>query len=299
MGQLEDFRMFVAVVQSQGISRAADQLGIAKSAVSRRLALLEERFSARLIERGPGRWEVTDTGEQLYLRALEVVGDADEIEADFVQVAQSITGPLSVSLPHDFGRAFLTPTVLQFKSQNPGIQLNVDFDDRHSDLLIENYDLAIRITNEPDETLVARRLGRTRHAMFAAASYASQATMPTSLEDLVDHPLLHYGAARRAQWDFRLGKTRRRISFQPALSSNNGGFLLDATLAGSGIARLPDFIAQEHVASGALVQVLPDAAIDDWGIFLLRAPEKRMNARMRVFAEAVQSACANGFMVTS
>ncbi|MCP4891805.1 MAG: LysR family transcriptional regulator, partial [Planctomycetaceae bacterium] len=85
MGQLEDFRMYVAVVQSQGISKAADQLGIAKSAVSRRLSLLEDRYQSRLIERGPGRWEVTDTGEQLYQRAIELVGEADEIETDFLQ----------------------------------------------------------------------------------------------------------------------------------------------------------------------------------------------------------------------
>ncbi len=294
MGQLEDFRMYVAVVQSQGISKAADQLGIAKSAVSRRLSLLEDRYQSRLIERGPGRWEVTDTGEQLYQRAIELVGEADEIETDFLQTQQSLAGPLSVSLPDDFGRAFLTPVVLRFQADHPEIQLNVDFSDKHSDLINENYDFAIRLTNKPDASLISERIGRTRHKLYSSANYATAQGTPDSLDQLTEHPLLHYGAQRRARWEFQTKSGVKKVSFQPSLTSNSGAFLLEATKNGAGIAKLPDFIAQEAVQSGELVEVLSQDPIDDWGIFLLHPIERRRNRRMRVFSEQIRNACLAG-----
>ena len=294
MGQLEDFRMYVAIVQSQGISKAAEQLGIAKSAVSRRLSLLEDRYQSRLIERGPGRWDVTDTGEQLYQRAIELVGEADEIETDFLQTEQSLAGPLSVSLPDDFGRAFLTPVVLRFQAEHPEIQLNVDFSDKHSDLISENYDFAIRLTNKPDTSLVSERIGQTRHKLYSSARYSAAHGIPDTLDLLTDHPLLHYGAQRRARWEFQTKSGVKKVTFQPSLTSNSGAFLLEAAKNGAGIAKLPDFIAHEAVQSGELVEILSRHTIDDWGIFLLHPVERRRNRRMRAFSEQIRNACLAG-----
>ena len=292
MGQLEDLKLFVSVVQNRGISRAADQLGIAKSAVSRRLSGLEHRYQAKLVERGPARWDITETGEELYGRALRVIGEADEMDADFARTPHSLEGPLSVALPDIFGRSFLMPTVLRFRAEHPRIQLNVDFDDRQSDLLAENYDLAVRLTDAPHESLVARLLGHTRHALFASRDYVSTRGIPTTLDDLSKHPLLYFGTKRRARWVFETPSGTQSISFQPSVSSNSGEFLLGATLAGEGIARMPDFLARDHLARGELVHVLPEAQVAQWGIYLIRAGEKRMNPRMRRFAEYVEQACA-------
>ena len=295
MGQLEDFRFFIAIVQSDGISKAADKLGIAKSAISRRLRLLEERYGTQLINRGPGHFDVTETGQQLYQRAVEIVGNADEIEADFAQTAISAAGPLSVSIPDDFGRAFLTPMLLGFRAEHPEIQLNIDFDDRYADLVTESYDLAIRLTNEPPDSLIATHLGVWRHRLYASAGYVEAHGSPESLDALKDHPLLSHGGSRRADWDFEVKGGTRSFTFQPSFSSNSGAFLLQVTLAGGGIARLPDFLTAPKVASGELVEVLGDVEIATRGIYLLRTPERRMNRRVRLFAEAVQNTCAANF----
>ncbi len=130
MGQIEDLHLFVVVVETSGISKAAERLGIAKSAVSRRMSLLEGRYGAILIDRTPGVWDLTETGKELYQRAVQVVGEMNGIEADFVNISANHSGPLSVSVPREFGINFLSNDLLAFKAKFPEIQLTIDFDDR-------------------------------------------------------------------------------------------------------------------------------------------------------------------------
>ena len=125
MSQMEELHIFPSVLYNRSISKAADQLNIAKSAVSRRLNLLEERYSAKLINRSPGRWDVTETGLELYQRATRVVDDFEEIEADFKSVHSDISGPLTVSVPRDFGLSFLSKALVSFKEKYDNIQLTV------------------------------------------------------------------------------------------------------------------------------------------------------------------------------
>lgn len=292
MGQIEDLRLFSVVVENRSISRAAEKLRIAKSAVSRRLNLLEERYGARLIDRAPGNWEVTATGRELYQRAVRVVSDVEEIEGDFTATARTLAGPLTISAPREFGLAFLKPTLIAFKERYPEIQLTVDFDDRRVDLSRENYDFAIRITSDPETTAVATRIGTTRHRLCASPAYLAQRKQPGRLNDLLDHPLLHYGPARRATWEFVgvSGKTET-IEFQPTLNSNSGMFLLEAVLKGVGIARLPDFISMPAFSCGELMPVLPNLIVPEWEIFLVHAEDRRLNRRMRLFAEEMKAAC--------
>ena len=292
MGQIEDLRLFVLVVECGSISKAADKLRIAKSAVSRRLNLLEERYGTRLVDRVPGVWEVTETGHELYQRAIRVVGDVDEIEDDFVNISADLTGPLSISVPRDFGIAFLNDELIAFKTRHPEIQLAVDFDDRTVDLARENYDFTIRITPELEGDVSGVRIGTVQHQLFASPEYIQAHSNPDCLADLHKHPLLHFRTARRAVWDFVTDKGKAQsLEFQPFLNSNSGVFLLEATLKGLGIARLPDFVAAQAQAAGRLVPVLTGLTIPDLGIYLVHADNRRLNRRMRFFAEEIKQAC--------
>ncbi len=292
MGQIEDLRLFVLVVENGSLSKAADKLRIAKSAVSRRLKLLEERYGTRLIDRVPGVWQVTETGHELYQRATRVVGDVDEIEDDFVNTSADLTGPLSISVPRDFGIAFLNDVLITFKIHHPEIQLAVDFDDRTVDLARENYDFTIRITPELEGGVSGARIGTVQHRLFASPAYIQAHSDPRCLEDLRQHPLLHFRTARRAVWDFVTDKGKvQSLEFQPFLNSNSGVFLLEATLKGLGIARLPDFVAAQAQAAGRLVPVLTGLTIPDLGIYLVHADDRRLNRRMRLFAEEIKQAC--------
>ena len=295
MGQIEDLRIFVIVVETGGISKAAERLGIAKSAVSRRISLLEERYGAILIDRTPGVWELTATGKELYQRALQVVGEMDEIEADFVNTSANHSGPLSVSVPREFGINFLSTDLLAFKAKFPEIQLTIDFDDRSIDLDRENYDFAIRITGNMVGSAGATRIGTVNHRLFAGSQYFKTHSMPTCLDDLRAHNLLYFGSARRTVWHFVDANGKRRdMEFQPFLNSNSGTFLLTATIGGHGISRLPDFIASEAVAQGDLVEVLPNLKTPEWGIFLVHSEKRLLNRRMRLFSQMMTKACLAG-----
>jgi DNA-binding transcriptional LysR family regulator len=292
LGQIEDLRMFALVVESRSISLAAKKMRIAKSAVSRRLSLLEERYGSRLIDRNPGVWEITATGLELYQRAASVVNDADEIENDFTEAARNLAGPLKVSVPRDFGLAFLNSALIAFKQRHPEIQLMVDFDDRTVDLSRENYDFAIRITPKLEPNVVAKQIGVSRHQLCASLTYLNTNGFPERLSELQNHSILHFGAARRAEWEFidETGK-HERVEFQPSLNSNSGEFLLNATIDGLGIANMPDFICAPAIAAGELVPILPKLVVDEWGIFLLHAEDRRLNRRMRLFSDEMEFAC--------
>ena len=123
MGQIEDLKLFASIVEQKGVSRAAEKLNIAKSAVSRRLSLLEERFETTLIDRLSGTWQLTDAGNELYQRATQLIGDMEDLEADFGSSNQSIEGPLFISVSQEFGHTLLKQPLLEFARKYPQIQL--------------------------------------------------------------------------------------------------------------------------------------------------------------------------------
>lgn len=291
MGQIEDLRLFVKTVDSGGIARAAEEMGIAKSAVSRRLAQLEDRYGVRLIDRQPRAWEVTTAGQELYQRAVSMVADADDLDGDFLHVGHTPKGPLSITVAREFGLTFLKSTLFQFVEDHPQIDLLIDFDDRTVDLEAENYDLAVRVTATELKGLNCHRIGTTRHGLFASQGYAKDKGLPQSLDQLSDHSLLHYGGARRATWEFEESGKKRSVSFRPALRSNYGSFLVDAALKDTGIIRLPLFVVEEQATAGRLVPVLEHLKHRDYGIYVVHSANRRLNKRMRMLMDALEQAC--------
>jgi DNA-binding transcriptional LysR family regulator len=153
--------------------------------------------------------------------------------------------------------------------------------------------MAVRVTASNLANLVDIPLGVSRHALYASPGYIARQGAPERLEELSRHPLLHFGSARRARWDFREDGKPRVLEFHPALNSNNGPFLLDAARTGLGIARLPDFIVGDAARAGTLVPVLPQCEIAEWGIHLVYSANRRINKRMRVLIEALQERCSD------
>ena len=293
MGKVEDLHLFTMVVEHRGIANAAASLNIAKSAVSRRLRLLEDRYSTKLIDRSPGRWEVTETGRELFQRASRAVHDFQEIETDFKSTHSDITGPLTISVPREFGISFLSRLLVAFNEKYPEIQLTADFDDRVLDLERENYDFAIRITPDIDKKLISEKIGTVRHQLCAAPSYLKKYGQPTQLKDLRVHRLLHFGTAKRGTWALASSESKKtsNIDFNPTLNSNCGQFLFEATLQGQGIANLPDFIFGETLETGKLIHVLPQYQISDFSIYLVHSEQRQLNRRMRLFAAEIKEAC--------
>ena len=289
MGQMEDLKLYVQVVEQGSISKAASILRIAKSAVSRRISILEERYSSVLIDRTPGKWEITKVGLDLYQRSRALVAEFEEVNEDFTSLHAQISGPLNISIPRDFGLNYLRQKLFEFQEKYPNIKLSIDFDDRFVDLETENYDFAIRITAQADTKYISKRIGAIRRYLCASPEYLSLNGTPQNLEDLQAHSLLHYGNTKRGNWTFQTSDRKEKsIKFSPTISSNSGQFLGEAALNNIGISMLPDFIADKYIDTGQLKTILPQYSLSPYEIYLTHLGSRRLNRRMRAFSSALE-----------
>ncbi len=257
MGQLEDLRAFVRIVETESIGKAAEQTGIAKSAMSRKLRLLEDRLKTELIARTTRQWALTAAGRAYFARAQKIIAAVDEADAEIANEEVDASGAVRLSAPLHYGTSTLADRLMDFSAVFPGIQLSVDLGDRFVDMIGENYDLAIRISNLRDSSVIARKLATTQHVFCASPDYLRDAPEIARPEDLKAHEILQVGQAKRFNWVFSApGGGERNVALSSAFNSNSGDMLLCAATRGRGVARLPDFLASEVIRSGALTRVL-------------------------------------------
>ena len=290
MGQLEDLKLFLKVAEAGSLSRAAREMSIAKSAVSRRLALLEAGMGTRLIDRAPGRWAVTGRGNELLARARALVDEAQALAEDFREARLAQTGPLTLSLPRDFGLSFLAPMLQDFAYAHPAIELRTSFEDRLVDLRHENFDAAVRITSQPPANVQAVRLGQTCSKICASPAYLQASAALAQPQDLFAHRILGYGLSARHTWS--LGG--QSLELRAVQSSNSGLHLRNMAVAGLGLTMLPDFLCDEAVRQGDLLPVLTEFAAPELHIYLCRAPNARANRRVDCFQAALKNFLAAG-----
>ena len=294
MGRLEDLELLVRIVDAGSVSKAARDMGLAKSAVSRRLARLEARFNTSLIHRTPGTWAVTDRGAELYARAQALVQQMGALDADFSDARLAPTGPLALSLPRDFGLAFLSAPLRAFADQHPGLSLHVALDDRFVDLRHENFDAALRIAGTPPEGVEAERLGESQAHLCASPAYLAQAANLGAPADLVHHTWLGYGLDH--QHTLQLGSTR--LTLTPRHRSNSGTQLRHWALAGWGVTALPDFLIADDLAKGRLSRLLPTHPLPSLGLYLCTPARAAPNRRVRLFAQFLRDLLAEQRLVS-
>ncbi|MGD2082913.1 MAG: LysR family transcriptional regulator [Chromatiales bacterium] len=258
MDRLEEMQTFARVVEAGSISGAAERLGVGKSAVSRRLADLEERLGVQLFRRTTRRLDLTDTGRSFYERCLRILEDVDEAEAAVSEAHGTLRGRLRVAVPLSFGINHLVPAFADFMAAHPELVLDLDFNDRQMDLLAEGFDAAVRIADLADSSLIARRIAPIGHLVCASPAYLARHGTPETPEALADHPCLVYGNAPTPglwSWTEASGQ-RRSVRVRPVLQANNGDCLREAAEAGLGIAMEPSFILYRAIEAGRLRPIL-------------------------------------------
>lgn len=288
MGQLEDLNVFVRIVEAGSISKAAEQLGVAKSGVSRRLAALEDRLGTPLITRTTRRLSLTGTGREYYERALKLTSDAAELDAMAMDEGVSLTGLLRIAAPLSFGVSHLSPAIDEFIRQHPGLTIDVDFSDHKVDLVEQGMDLAIRIGELEDSSLQARRICPINLGLCASPAYLEQHGVPQSPEDLANHRVLGYKPGGGPAIRLASERAGQQLVHPPLrLVANNGDFLRDMAVAGHGIVVLPTFIAWQALAAGDLVKILEmhkPPALSAWAVY----PRTRyLSLRARRFIDFV------------
>lgn len=290
MDDLNDVLVFTRVAEAGSFSRAADRLGLPKSSVSMRVARLEDRLGARLIERTTRRLRLTEVGQRYFEHARRVILDLEQASATVDSFRTAPAGSLRVSAPPVLGQAFLPGIVSEYARRFPEVRLFVDLSNRRVDLLEEGFDVAIRAGALPDSSLVARRLGRGAAKLYASPAYLAANGTPTDPADLARHRLLeNAGSAEAAVWTLRPDRGGAPVEVRPpagfALVTNDHAVLADAARADHGIANLPTFWAAAGVVDGSLVTVLADWSVRQVELNAVYPSHKSLSPALRAFLD--------------
>lgn len=287
MNRFENMDTFTRVVEAGSISGAADRLGIAKSAVSRRLKELEVHLGVELFHRTTRKMNLTDTGSVYYQQCTRILEDVLETELVTSQAHDALKGSLKVALPSSFGLMHMGPAINEFLKAHPHIEFNLDFNDREVDLMQEGFDLAIRIANLADSSLIARRLAPIQAVICASPAYLERMGTPKALDELMQHQCLIYTLIRDFEYWQLLDADDKlvKIKLHPYLKASTGEFLRDAAVAGQGITLLPTFIAYKEIEQGTLVPLFPDFRLPQLNAYAIYPPTRHLSQRVRTFVD--------------
>ena len=285
MDRLTEMEAFATVVDQGGFTDAARKMGISKSAVSKHVSALEARLGARLLNRTTRRVSPTEIGLAYYDRARRVLNDAGEADSLVTAMQSAPSGTLRVSVGADFGATLLSPILGEFVRDYPDISVNMVLEDRYVELISEGYDLAIRTGELEDSSLRARKLTETSRRLIAAPSYLQRFGRPMRIDDLNEHKLLHYtNCAQGNVWRITAPSGEKRQVRSPGwLTVNDGRSLLNAAVAGLGIAYLPRFLFRDTIAQGLVEEAIPDLPEDIQGIHAVYPPGRFTQPKVRAF----------------
>jgi DNA-binding transcriptional LysR family regulator len=290
MMKLDGITTFVAVAKAGSISEAAHRLGLSKSVVSERLTDLERNLGANLVHRSTRKLTLTEDGVSFLERACRIARDVEEAAAELAERRGALVGTLRISAPVTFGRLHLGPAIYPFLAKHPGIELTLNLDDRRADATADGYDAVVRHGPIEDSRLMAWRLAPSRRFLVASPDYLARLGVPNSIADLDGHRGIFYTNRGVADWGFPGPDGATLVRGRTALRVNNGDMMLDAAVAGIGIALLPTFIAGGAIAAGQLrivnVGVQPDAE----SIYVAHPDGRRSSAKLRAFADCLRDA---------
>ena len=256
MEYLNDMALFVEVVKAKSFRRAGEAIGMPIATVSRRISGLEQAIGLRLLHRTTRRIELTEAGQLYYERCRRIVEEARLAHQQLGEMLEQPSGVLRVSLPVDFATIYLAPSLGEFAQRYPGIRFELDLTPRKVDLVAEPYDLAIRMGEQPDSTLIARKLADLPRHLYAAPAYLERTGEPQHPRDLSGHACLPM-LRQPLVWRLHHGGGAVDAAINGRFHVNSVGLMRELALQGMGIALVAPEIVAADVAAGTLRRVLP------------------------------------------
>ncbi|WP_374682551.1 LysR family transcriptional regulator [Accumulibacter sp.] len=287
MDALNDVAVFVQVVNRGSFTAAADTLGLSKSVVSKYVTRLEDRLGARLLNRTTRRLNLTEVGRAFFERSQRGLLEIEEAEAEVSRLQGEPRGELRLSSPMSFGILHLAPLLPAFQARYPELSVDMVLDDRKVDLVDEGFDLAIRIGELPDSSLVARRLGPCRHVVCGSPEYFARHGVPQSPEELAQHAALTYRyASSPNEWRF-LGAdgNYRQVAINSRLQMNSSLALREALLNGAGVTLTPTFVVGADILAGRLKAVLQGYQALEVSIYAVYPQRKHLSPKICAFVD--------------
>lgn len=272
--RLKGLEAFVCTADAGSFTAAAERMNLTNSAVGKAVSRLEARLNTRLFERTTRSLSLTDAGAAFYRTCVRVLDELHVAEQVLAADKMEPFGRLRVDVPATFGRMRVLPLLLAFAELHPGVRPHISFADRFVDLVEEGVDVGVRIGGSDawPAALGHRFLGTERLIFCAAPSYLTRRGPPESVDDLFTHDAVTYGRADGSANPWLVtrgvGPAERRF-VEGRIVVGDGEAQVETVLAGGGVAQLATWLVEEHLASGRLVQLLPDAAIDGLPLHLV------------------------------
>ncbi|TGQ45854.1 LysR family transcriptional regulator [Mesorhizobium sp. M00.F.Ca.ET.216.01.1.1] len=286
MDRLGAMSLFVAAVEAGSLSAAGRRFGMPLATVSRKVSDLERHLKTRLLNRSTRQLTLTDAG-QAYLaacrRILDEVGEAERTAAGEYSAPR---GELIITAPIVFGRLHVLPVVTGFLAAYPDVDIRLMLADRLTQLVEEHIDLAIRIGELPDSSLVATRVGSIRRVVCASPAYLAEHGTPKTPQDLAAHSSITFeGPASLATWTFATGKAEFSVAIRSRLRVNTAEAAIDGAIAGVGMTRVLSYQIAAAVRSGTLCPVLQAFEPQPWPVSLVHTGQGLLPVKLRAFLD--------------
>lgn len=299
MDRLQAMQTFVRVVEAGSFSAVAREAHATQSAVSKQVAALERALGARLLSRTTRSLALTEEGQRYFELAQRLVAEIAEAESAVRGAAQQLSGWLRVAAAVGFGHRVLLPIVQRFLAENPGVKVDLRLNDGFIDLVEEGIDVAVRVGELGDSSLLARRVGSTRRAVVASRDYvrrhARGAKAPRAPQDLIGHNCIVYtGLATGNEWRFTAGPgaaaavgTQQSVRVSGNLKSSSSEVIRAAVLDGHGIGYSPTWLFSDELQRGLVLSLMAQWQAPELPIHLVSPPARRGSAKVRVFGDCV------------
>ena len=286
MDRFENARVFAAVVEAGGFTRAAERLGLSRAATSKHVQQLEQRLGARLLHRTTRRVAVTNAGRTFYEQCRRILGDLEEAERAAGELHNEPRGELRVIAPTNFGLAEIGTAITELIRKYPRLRINLTLNDRLTDPIEGGYDIAISVDMPRGSlaSLVARKLNSSRRILCAAPDYLARRGEPQTPEDLTQHDCLSYSyVARPDEWHLAGPDGERIVKVSGPLVTSHRHVMRVAAERGLGIAYGPVDFFREDIGAGRLRPVLPRYRLPEATIYAVYPASRQLSAKVKVF----------------
>lgn len=289
--QWQGINEFVAVAEMQSFTLAGKKLKISTAQVSRQINALEKRLNSRLLYRTTRHVSVTQEGQVFYRHCRNVLEGLAAAEQAISSLQAKPQGHIKLSAPITYGEQKIIPLINDFLCRYEHIQVTCELTNRRVDLVDGGFDLAIRLGDLPDSSLVAKKLASRENFVCASPAYLKKFGEPHSLSELTQHNCL---LGTRDYWHFTEQGKEKNIRVQGNLRCNSGFGLVDAALKNIGIIQLPDYYLQEHIDSGRLISLLNNVRVAEEGIWAVYPQNRYLSPKIRLLIDFLAEHFSDG-----
>ena len=286
MDALTRMRTFVQVVDAKGFTAAAKNVGRSKALISKYVSELEDELAVRLLNRTTRQFSLTEAGEHYYREANEILRRVDELTIEVQDTGATARGRLKVSLPRTMGDGQVGAGLVDFAKAHPEIEMLVLMEDRFVNLVEEGFDVAIRVAQMEDSSLIAKKIGSFEVISCASPGVIATHGKPLIPEDLSDKPcVIDANTPRANAWHYYKDEEKTTVTVKGRIELNSPYAVRRAALAGLGFARIPRILVCDELASGALVEVLDDYSDYERMIHIVYPHRRHLPLKTRVFVD--------------